>query len=329
MYTQKTKRRQRKGRLGKTLVFLIFLIAAVAAVFIAFDLGKNDGTAEPSGAADLDTLEVDEVDSDTSDIVAGMTKLSMMESDMVKGDLILVNNKVKYTFPEGTDFVSVFDYKTSDYFVRDKNVLLNVKVISALNAFVGDFVRETGLNTLNVVSGVRTYEDQQGLYEKSLEQNGAEHTARFTAEPGGSEHHTGLALDFALFYEETGASGEFDGTGEYAWLEENAWKYGFIKRYEGHKEELTGIAEEPWHFRYVGVPHAYLMDKYDLCLEEYLMLFTRKSYTYDDKHLTAECLGKRYEIYYCEGTEIYVPESGNYTVSGNSTDGFIVTVEVE
>ena len=117
------------------------------------------------------------------------------------------------------------------------------------------------------------------------------------------------------------ASGEFDGTGDYAWLEDNAWKYGFIKRYKGYKEELTGIAEEPWHFRYVGVPHAYLMDKYDLCLEEYLILFTQRLYTYDGNHLTADCLGKSYEMYYCEGTDIYVPTGSSYTVSGNGTGG--------
>lgn len=325
MYALDSNRRRKKNSAGKLIVVLILLLVVIAAVLL---FTGRDKPEREKGAVDLDKLEMEEVSSEDSAASGDMQKLSLMESDIYKGDLILVNNKVKYTFPGDEAFVSVFDYKTSDYFVRDTNVLLAAQVIAALNSFAGDFLAETGLKTLNVVSGVRTYEDQQNLYEKSLSQHGAEHTARFTAEPGGSEHHTGLALDFALFYEETGASGEFDGTGEYAWLEENAWKYGFIKRYKGYKEELTGIAEEAWHFRYVGIPHAYLMDKYDLCLEEYLMLFTQRVYTYDGNHLKAECLGKTYEIYYCEGTEIYVPTGSTYTVSGNGTDGFIVTVEV-
>ena len=41
--------------------------------------------------------------------------------------------------------------------------------------------------------------------------------------------------------------------------------YGFIERYQRGKEALTGIAPEPWHFRYVGTPHALLMDANGLC----------------------------------------------------------------
>ena len=49
-----------------------------------------------------------------------------------------------------------------------------------------------------------------------------------------------------------------------------AARYGFLQRYCREKEALTGIAAEPWHFRYVGAPHAQLMEEHGLCLEEYV-----------------------------------------------------------
>ena len=56
------------------------------------------------------------------------------------------------------------------------------------------------------------------------------------------------------------------------WLAANSWKYGFILRYPADKTEITGYIYEPWHFRYVGEPHAEYMYKNDLCLEEYYAL---------------------------------------------------------
>lgn len=84
------------------------------------------------------------------------------------------------------------------------------------------------------------------------------------AEPGYSEHHTGLAVDFNT------VSASFEDTAEYRWLKENAADYGFVQRYPKGKEEITRIDVEPWHYRYVGVEHAKEMDKLGLCLEEYI-----------------------------------------------------------
>ena len=37
-----------------------------------------------------------------------------------------------------------------------------------------------------------------------------------------------------------------------------------------YKEEITGIAYESWHYRYVGKEAAKEMFEQNLCLEEYL-----------------------------------------------------------
>ena len=54
------------------------------------------------------------------------------------------------------------------------------------------------------------------------------------------------------------------------WLQENCYKYGFIFRYPGDKTDITGVTEEVWHYRYVGVEAATEIHERGICLEEYL-----------------------------------------------------------
>lgn len=54
------------------------------------------------------------------------------------------------------------------------------------------------------------------------------------------------------------------------WHADNSWRYGFVQRYPENKSNLTGIAYEPWHFRYVGQKAAAEMKAKGQCLEEYL-----------------------------------------------------------
>ena len=82
---------------------------------------------------------------------------------------------------------------------------------------------------------------------------------QWVAVPGYSEHQLGIAVDL------NGATYDL-----YLWLQENSYKYRFIFRYPGNKTDITGIAEEPWHYRYVGVEAATKIYQQGLCLEEYL-----------------------------------------------------------
>lgn len=82
---------------------------------------------------------------------------------------------------------------------------------------------------------------------------------QWVARPGTSEHQLGLAVDI------NGAVYDI-----YLWLEENSWKYGFIFRYPAYKTDLTGVAGEVWHYRYVGKEAAQEIYEQGVCLEEYL-----------------------------------------------------------
>lgn len=90
-------------------------------------------------------------------------------------------------------------------------------------------------------------------------------TARRVAYPGTSEHQTGLAMDIKEIINDDTL---------YEWFRLHAWEYGFIVRYKGEKESLTGVKDEPWHLRYVGKEVAKICQENNWCLEEFLTQFT-------------------------------------------------------
>ena len=85
--------------------------------------------------------------------------------------------------------------------------------------------------------------------------------------PGASEHQTGLALDVYVYQF---AGQNFINAPAGRWVNENAWKYGFVIRYPQGQEDLTGMTFEPWHLRYVGQPHAEILTSQGWVLESYL-----------------------------------------------------------
>lgn len=123
------------------------------------------------------------------------------------------------------------------------------------------------------VSGWRSREEQQQIWDDTMEKEGEAFTRQYVALPGCSEHQTGLAIDLSLAAPHIDfIRPDFPDTGVCRAFQEQAGKYGFILRYPAGKEHITGIAYEPWHFRYVGVPHGAIMTQLGLTLEEYLEL---------------------------------------------------------
>lgn len=90
----------------------------------------------------------------------------------------------------------------------------------------------------------------------------------YSAKPGYSEHQTGLALDITI--NNVGLHPSFGYTDAGIWLNNNAYKYGFIIRYPKNKENITGYLYEPWHIRYVGINAAKDIYFNNITLEEYL-----------------------------------------------------------
>lgn len=113
------------------------------------------------------------------------------------------------------------------------------------------------------ISAYRSYDYQVNLYDKYVRRDGKEKADIYSARPGFSEHQTGLCLDI------NSADDSFKDTKEAKWLQDNAYKYGFILRFPKGKEDITGYKYEPWHYRYVGTDAARIIYDNDLTLEEY------------------------------------------------------------
>ncbi|MBP3704991.1 MAG: D-alanyl-D-alanine carboxypeptidase family protein, partial [Clostridia bacterium] len=173
--------------------------------------------------------------------------------------LVLVNDEVE--IPE--DFILT----TRAYGGVEVNALMYTDLCAML-----DDARDAG-HTLWLASGYRSVEKQESILERAVQnrmrsgmtRGEARENALLTIqEPGHSEHHTGLAVDFNR------VNYDFENSGAYAWLQEHAAEYGFVERYPEGKESITGIKYEPWHYRYVGREHAEKMNELGMCLEEYV-----------------------------------------------------------
>jgi D-alanyl-D-alanine carboxypeptidase len=247
---------------------------------------------------------------------------TMKQDDIYQGKLILINANHPYRFFDFENFVCLYNYKTDSYKVGDYDLLIAEDAIAPLNRMLNDFYYNTGVNAVLATSGHRTYEYQQYLFDKEVALVGPEEAALWVAQPGASEHHSGLAIDFAVYYD-SGEYHDYDGSGDFAWINENCHKYGYIVRYKPDKQHITGIAYEPWHFRYLGVPHATKVTELELCYEEYIDYL--RDYSYDSPLSIETDEGEVYKAYYCEGLNVYVPKNIDYEISGNNIDGFIVT----
>ena len=230
------KYRRRKRRLAGIVISIILLL--IAGVF-TFMMLPRDG--QPTL---LDTIEIGR-------------KTASTEHGW---NLILVNE----------------DYYIPDNYEVELTELSNGKKVDSriypyLQSMFDD-ARANGL-ALFVREGYRTSEEQQQIMdERVAEYQGegyskseAKKLARdYVAVPDTSEHQLGLSVDINA--DTTKCSSD----AVYSWLAENAWRYGFIKRYPADKVDITGISNEPWHYRYVGKEAAQEIQSQGICLEEYI-----------------------------------------------------------
>ncbi|MBQ3791876.1 MAG: M15 family metallopeptidase, partial [Clostridia bacterium] len=162
------------------------------------------------------------------------------------------------------------------------NHRLEPVTLDALNRLVADFYQATGCRRVLINSTYRSYEDQQDTY--------ATYGPARAIVPGCSEHHTGMAVDMQI-YDPSYSIGSTKKNAWYfyeyedaAWLMEHFEDYGFILRYPDDKMLFTKIPiSEPWHYRYVGQPHAKIISLRGDCLEEYVSYL--KTLSFDGNRL--------------------------------------------
>lgn len=247
-----------------------------------------------------------------------MKTLSLPKQAIHTGSLILVNRKYRFCGGHTDTLLPVSETGTP--------VLLNCRAVALLDVLMKEI---QGWQSIVPVSGWRSHREQQKIWDDSLAESGLAFTRKYVALPGHSEHQTGLAIDLGLKQETIDfIRPDFPYSGICQTFRSRAARFGFIERYPAGKEAVTGIGHEPWHFRYVGVPHACIMTQNRLTLEEYTDFL--KAYPYGQRPYHYRQAGLDVTVSYLKAapskhTVFLINADIPYSVSGNNADGFIIT----
>lgn len=238
-------------------------------------------------------------------------ELVAIEADqMHRGKLLLINAQNQLS-AEGVaeDIVEFARDQAAEagFALENDTIMLSDEVLQALKEML-TAARQDGLDGFMLTSG----EQQAMLYE----QQGSD----YALPAGYSEHNSGLAVDISS------VTMKMEVAPEGAWLRDHAAEYGFILRYPQNKQHITGIQYEPWHFRYIGLPHSLIMQEHGWVLEEYLQYLAENpnlSVGTKDGHFTID--------YYTYSSDLLIelPSDASCTISGDNVDGVIVTSWVE
>lgn len=233
------------------------------------------------------------------------------KEQIYQGNLLLVNSEYP-VHPESikSDVINLTTHNEliKRFGLLDSEIYLSEEITRRFSEMITAAEKE-GIHNFSITSGYRDFEKQKRLYQ--------EMGSAYALPAGYSEHNLGLSLDVGSTQMKMAEAPEGK------WIEKNAWKYGFIIRYPKDKTNVTGIQFEPWHIRYVGLPHSVIMKKMNFALEEYL------DYLKEEKQISVSYNGKKYKITYypiSKSKKIYVQDNSDYEISGNNMDGVIVTV---
>ena len=250
---------------------ILLIVFAVKAIMSGSE--KDNNSSEVSGVQSDSVSDV----SDVSDASGVSSEQSSTPSYPETGPNGLDANYTKLLLVNGENpLPEDYDYEGNLTTIPDKYINGSLKQIdkdvwpymqAMIEAAWADGVK------LYVWSPYRSYSTQNMLFKKQVDRQiekgvpadkAEDEAATVVARPGTSEHHTGLAADFNM------ADDKFETTEMYRWMQEHAADYGFVMRYSGEKQEITGVIHESWHYRFVGINAAKEMNRLNMCLEEYV-----------------------------------------------------------
>ena len=256
-------------------VSLVCIIAIASVVIVFMSKERDNGSEAYISSYSGSFLEESEVSSVESPSVPTAALPDARQQPLINGELnpdfsnlLLVNGN--NPLPEDYDYEGNLTTVDKKYLRGNLNQVDEDAYIFAkamLEAAHKDNVE------LYIWSPYRSYSQQSALFENQVKRHLNVSATREQAEikastvvarPGTSEHHTGLAVDF------NSVETTFENTEAFSWLKEHGEEYGFIMRYAGDKQDLTGVIYEPWHWRFVGIKHAKEINRLGMCLEEYI-----------------------------------------------------------
>jgi D-alanyl-D-alanine carboxypeptidase len=190
-------------------------------------------------------------------------KDTVKKTDISKKELMLVN---KFNYLD-ENYAPDDIVKVSMQFAYGDNEIKK-EVYEKFRSMYNDAKKE-GLYLI-ITSSYRDYNFQKELWDSYANQKGDEWADSVSARAGYSEHQTGYTLDIVTYKANMSS---FEKTDEFKWLQDNAYKYGFILRYPKDKEDITGYSYESWHYRYVGKDVATKIKKLGITFDEYYAYF--------------------------------------------------------
>ena len=183
--------------------------------------------------------------------------------------LAVVDKEYKIPFEyEPNDLVNLYEAPYLLY-TNNSQMFLRKEAADALKSMLNDYKKYSGKN-LVIASAYRSISNQFELFSYWVSQLGIDEAVRVSAKPGYSEHHLGTVVDFINSDSGLQLTEKFAETDAYAWLLQNAHKYGFVLSYPKDKEEITGYKFEPWHWRYLGIENAQNFKESNLTLNQWL-----------------------------------------------------------
>ena len=120
---------------------------------------------------------------------------------------------------------------------------------------------------LMVSSTYRSYQYQEGLFNRYVAQDGVELAERYSARPGTSQHQLGVAIDFGSITDDWG------DTKMGKWVYDHAAEYGWSLSFPQGYEDVTGYMWECWHFRYIGKTACEFQKKWFGNIQQFMLEF--------------------------------------------------------
>lgn len=287
--------KKRKAKKKTIIILLIFVIVIMSLFFLILNISKEKNKSQNREIKVNETVDNSlstKLKNEKYYIAKNLDrylKYAEINTDLVLSKIITdVNSnldKTKYEDTEKTNtkddnlmLVNKYYYLTEDY-EPDDLITLTSKYNTGVNSKMRKeaaerFMKMSDAATLDNItiknaSGYRSYKYQVNLYNNYVERDGKKAADTYSARPGFSEHQTGLTSDINQI------DNSFENTDAFKWLQENAYKYGFILRFPKDKEDVTGYQYEPWHYRYVGEYVAEKIHDENLTLEEYYAYYVQ------------------------------------------------------
>ena len=291
-------KRKKKLKTKNFLVFIIIIILIITSIIYGINKSKNNNTnsKEQNKIENKDkvnnTKELTELEKAKKDLAYYKDEYENAYKEYREKNKDLSIEKVitnvniglnydYYTHTKATKdlntntiLVNKYNYLTEDYV--PENLQTVDKKYSSKTLQLVDYAKEAFEElseaaskenyTVLAMSSYRSYQYQYNLYNRYVNTDGIEAADTYSARPGYSEHQTGLAVDV---YNGKEDFTNFEKTKEYNWMQDNAYKFGFILRFPKDKVLETGYQYESWHYRYVGKEIAKYIHDNNLCFEEY------------------------------------------------------------